>query len=102
MLSDRVTKLFGARTNPACVTLYRPLTVYPPPSGNRGSDGATTLNELKSVADRTRLSVALKLPSHRRVYCTSTDTLGRISCWIDAPIPQSYGRMPHPFRAPGS
>src|SRR3954466_9846034 len=76
--------------------------VYPPPFGSRGSDGAVMLNGVKSLAFTSVLSVAVKFCSHRLKYPTSIDTRGASCCWTDAPICQSFGRMPQPLISAGS
>src|SRR5262245_46840554 len=83
-------------------TSYRPLIRCPPPSGNRESDGATTLKDSKSDGDTARLSVTRKLPYQRRKYPTSIDTFGRSWCWTLTEPSQLYSRFPHPLRMSGS
>src|ERR1700680_495829 len=79
----------------------RYVTGYPPPPGRLASFGATTVTWLKSDAWRLRLLLTKKLLNERRLYPTSSDVRGRISCWIDTPNCQSYGRTPRPLSTAG-
>ena len=67
-----VMKLSAGRPKLAGLRSYRPDTVYPPPPGNRGSEGAVMPNVSKSDALTARLSVTQKFWYARRKYATST------------------------------
>src|SRR4051812_28959990 len=69
----------------------------PPPPGSRASTGDVTLNAEKSVAASARLSVAAKLPNHRRKYANSTDIRDATCRCTPAENSQLYGRTPYPF-----
>src|SRR3974377_1644313 len=59
-------------------------------------------NCVKSEGRTSRCSVAGKFQSHRQKYPNSIDILGSTCCCTEAPICQSFGRMPQPLRSLGS
>src|SRR5215467_8110134 len=75
---------------------------YPPPFGRLLLTGAVIVVGEKSDGLSSVLSNTKKCWNQRRLYVTSTDVRGKISCWMPMPNCQSDGRTPQPCSTAGS
>src|SRR5207302_9160832 len=102
VLSTNVTRLLLARPNFVGTISYNPQIWFPPPLGSRGSDGAVTQYDWKSLGATSRLSVVVKCPCARRKYDSSVDTRGSSSWLIVVETSQLLRRWSKPVIVSGA